>query len=76
MTKTIRLSDEAFDALRRHTLAGESFSDTVLRLTCRRGELSEIINPHPELSGKTGFSRAARETRRRLDARVGTDYGR
>ena len=76
MTKTIRLSDQAFDALRRHMLAGESFSDTVLRLARRRGELSEVINPHPEISGKTGLSRAVRENRRRLDARVGTDYGR
>jgi predicted CopG family antitoxin len=70
MTKTISLSDEAYDVLRRHKLGSESFSDTVLRLTRRGGKLSEVIGLHPELVGKTGLARAVRENRRRLEARV------
>ncbi len=70
MTKTISLSDEAYGVLRRHKLASESFSDTVLRLARRGGKLSEVIDLHPELAGKTGLARAVRDNRRRLDARV------
>ncbi len=71
MTKTISLSDEAYDVLRRHKLATESFSDTVLRLTRHGGKLSEVIVSDPNLRG-TGLARAVRENRRRLDARTGS----
>ena len=71
MTKTISLSEEAYEVLRRHKLEAESFSDTVLRLTRQGGKLSEVIGLHPELRGKTGLARAVRENRRRLDSRSG-----
>ena len=71
MTKTISLSEEAYEVLRRHKLEAESFSDTVLRLTRQGGKLSEVIGLHPELRGKTGLARAVRENRRRLDSRLG-----
>lgn len=72
MTKTISLSDEAYEVLRRHKLANESFSDTVLRLTRLGGKLSEVIGLHAELRGKTGLEKIVRENRRRLNARVGS----
>ncbi len=72
MTKTISLSDEAYRVLHRHKLAGESFSDTVLRLAREGGKLSEVIGLYPELRGRTGLARMVRENRRRLDRRVAT----
>jgi len=70
MTKTISLSDEAYELLRRHKLASESFSDTVMRLARRGGKLSEVIGLYPELRGRTALARLVREGRRRLDKRV------
>ena len=67
MTKTIRLSDEAYEALRRHKLATESFSDAILRLARHGGRLSEVIVADPKLRG-TGLARAIRENRRRSAA--------
>ncbi len=72
MTKTISLSDEAYEVLRRHKIGTESFSDVVLRLARHGGKLSEVIGLHPELVGKTELARIVRENRRRLDARVGS----
>lgn len=71
MTKTISLSEEAYEVLRRHKLATESFSDVVIRLARHGGKLSEVIGLYPELRGKTGLTRVVRENRRRLDARTG-----
>jgi len=71
MTKTISLSEEAYEVLRRHKLGAESFSDTVLRLTRQGGKLSEVIGLHPARRRKTGLAGAVRETRRRLDSRLG-----
>ncbi len=71
MTKTISLSEEAYELLRRHKLASESFSDTVVRLARQGGKLSDVIGLYPELRGKTALSRLVRENRRRLDRRAG-----
>lgn len=70
MTKTISLSDEAYELLRRQKLATESFSDTVKRLARKGGRLSEVIGLHPELRGKTELARLVRQNRKRLDRRV------
>ena len=72
MTKTISLSDEAYRVLHRHKLAGESFSDTVIRLARQGGKLSEVIGLYPELRGRTNLANLVRENRRRLDRRVAT----
>ncbi len=72
MTKTISLSDEAYRILQRHKLAGESFSDTVLRLARERGKLSEVIGVYLELRGRTNLARLVRENRRRFERRVAT----
>jgi predicted CopG family antitoxin len=70
MTKTISLSNEAYELLRRHKLATESFSDTVVRLARQGGRLSEVIGLYPELRGKTALTRLVRENRKRLDQLV------
>ncbi len=72
MTKTISLSDEAYGVLRRHKLASESFSDTVIRLARQGGKLSEVIGLYPELRGRTNLANLVRENRRQLDRRVAT----
>ena len=70
MTKTISLSDMAYRLLRRHKLAGESFSDTVIRLARQGGKLSEVHDLYPELTGRTGLASLVRENRKRLDRRA------
>ena len=72
MTKTISLSEEAYRVLHRHKLAGESFSDTVIRLARQGGKLSEVIGLYPELRGRTILADLVRENRRQLDRRVAT----
>ena len=72
MTKTISLSDEAYELLRRHKLAHESFSDAVTRLARLSGKLSDVIGLHPELRGKTGLTRLVQNHRREIDRRVAT----
>jgi len=72
MTKTIKLSDEAYDVLRRHKFATESFSDAVVRLARHGDRLSEVIGLYPELREKTELARVASENRRRMDARAGS----
>lgn len=71
MTKTISLSDEAYKLLRRHKLAHESFSDTVIRLTRQGRRLSEVMGLYPELRGETELARLVRENRRRFEERMG-----
>lgn len=69
MTKTISLSEEAYELLRRHKLASESFSDTVTRLARQGGKLSDVIGLYPELRGRTALAHLVGENRRRLDKR-------
>ncbi len=68
MTRSVRVSEEAYGALRRHRRAGESLSDTILRLACDEGRLSEAIDVDPGLRGK-GIAQAVRENRRQLERR-------
>lgn len=70
MTKTISLSNEAYELLRRQKLADESFSDTVIRLARHGGRLSEVIGMYPELRGRTELARLVKENRQRLDRRM------
>ncbi len=50
-------------------LKGESFSDTVKRLT-RKGNLIEILDLYPELENVEEFEEAIRENRKALDERL------
>ena len=69
MTKTISLTDEAYKSLRNMKLKGESFSDTIKRLT-KKGNLTEILDLYPELENVEEFEEAIRENRRALDERL------
>lgn len=46
MTKQVQLADDAYHALRRSKRPGESFSDTVRRITRPRGSLADLVR-HP-----------------------------
>ena len=68
MTKTISLTDEAYNSLRNIKLRGESFSDVIRRLT-KKGKLTEILDLYPELESVEEFEEAIRENRKALDER-------
>lgn len=42
-TKTISITDEAYETLLREKLNGESFSDIILRLTKKTGKISDCF---------------------------------
>lgn len=69
MTKTISLTDEAYNLLKSIKLKGESFSDTIKRLT-KKGRLTEILDLYPELENVEGFEEAVLENRKALDKRL------
>ena len=69
MTKTISLTDEAYNLLKNMKLKGESFSDTIKRLT-KKGKLTEILDLYPELENVDEFEEAIRENRKAFDERV------
>jgi predicted CopG family antitoxin len=66
MSKTISLTNEAYDLLKNMKLKGESFSDTIKRLT-KKGKLSEVLFLYPELQETEEFEEAARENRKATD---------
>lgn len=64
-TKTISITDSAYQRLAQEKRAGESFTDVILRLTGRRSlrELSEIVSPD-EASALASAIDGNRENRR------------
>lgn len=62
MTKMVQLADDAYARLKARKRAGESFSDTVRRLTRPAGKLSDIAK-----IGGAKEKAAARKTRARVD---------
>jgi predicted CopG family antitoxin len=69
MTKTISLSDEAYNMLKSMKLKGESFSETIKRLT-KKGKLTEIVDLYPELENVEEFEEAIQENRKIIDERL------
>lgn len=67
MTKTISVSEEAYKALKRQKLQGESFSDTILRLSKKITKLSETLTLYPELKGNREYFRATTQLRETID---------
>lgn len=53
MTKTISLSDDAYNLLKRIKRKNESFSDVIKRIIGSKGNLMEIIDLYPELEGES-----------------------
>ncbi len=71
MTKTISLSNDAYDLLRKHKREHESFSDAVKRLATSRTPLVDLLNLYPELVGDTEYVDEVRAVRATLEARLG-----
>jgi predicted CopG family antitoxin len=69
MTKTISLSDEAYNMLKSMKLKGESFSETIKRLT-KKGKLTEILDLYPELENVEEFEETIQENRKIIDERL------
>ncbi|MDI6640320.1 MAG: antitoxin VapB family protein [Methanocellales archaeon] len=68
MTKTISLSDEAYDLLKKMKLGKESFSDTIKKLA-ERGKLSEVLDLYPEIKDEE-YEESVKELRKKIDARL------
>ena len=62
-TKNISLKIEAYNALKRIQIEGESFSDTIIRITANIGNLMDLWNKYHRLD----------EDEKELDHVVSTD---
>jgi len=63
-TKTLTITEEAYEQLKAHKQDGESFTDTVLRLTERD---RDVMQGFGMLADDEGFAAAAGRTREELD---------
>lgn len=63
-TKSLTITDEAYDRLKEHKQEGESFTDTILRLT---GTDRDIMKGFGAMRGVEGFREAVESTRDELD---------
>lgn len=68
MTKTISLSDEAYDLLKKMKIGKESFSDTIKKLA-GRGKLSEVLDLYPEITDKE-YEKSVKDLRKKIDAKL------
>jgi len=64
-TKSLTVTEEAYDRLKEHKREGESFTDTILRLT---GDDRDVMKGFGMMSDVEGFREAVEETREDLDA--------
>ncbi|RLI77381.1 hypothetical protein DRP05_10320 [Archaeoglobales archaeon] len=71
MTKTISLSDEAYNLLKSVKRKDESFSDVIKRLVGEKGKLSEILFMYPELKDVEEFETAVEEIREKINRTLG-----
>jgi predicted CopG family antitoxin len=69
MTKTISLSDDAYELLKKIKRDGESFSDVIKRLVGKKGKLMEILDLYPELSNAE-YEESIAELRKEIDKRL------
>lgn len=72
-TKSLTITEEAYRRLKAHKREGESFTDTVLRLT---GDESERMEGFGALADVEGFRAAVEETREDVDADLRERAGR
>lgn len=63
-TKTITVTEEAYESLRAHKRADESFTETLLRLT---GERRDVWKGHGAYEDVPGFRESVAEVREELD---------
>jgi len=64
-TKSLTITDEAYERLKAHKREGESFTDTILRLT---GDERDLMAGFGSMSDVAEFREAVEETRAELDA--------
>ena len=64
-TKSLTITDEAYDRLKEHKREDESFTDTILRLT---GNDRDLMKGFGAMSDVEGFRDAVEATRDDLDA--------
>jgi len=67
MTKTISLSDEAYNLLKSVKRKEESFSDVIKRLLGKKGRLSEVLFMYPELKNAEEFEIAVEEVKEKIN---------
>ena len=68
-TKTITVTEKAYERLKKHKRDDESFTETVLRLT---GDDRDVMAGFGAMSDVEGFREAASETRDDLDSDLRT----
>jgi predicted CopG family antitoxin len=74
-SKNISITEEAYDALQREKRRDESFTDAILRLTRRRGELSDCfggwtMTEEEEREMKRDLARGWRRAQERVENEV------
>lgn len=70
MTKTISLSDEAYELLKSIKRNDESFSDVIKRLVGKKGKLTDILDLYPELINLQEFGKAVVKIRKETNGRL------
>jgi predicted CopG family antitoxin len=63
-TKSLTITDEAYERLKEHKRDGESFTDTILRLT---GSERDLLKGFGSMADTPGFREAVEGTRAELD---------
>lgn len=64
-TKSLTITEEAYERLKEHKREDESFTDTILRLT---GAERDLLKGFGSMTDVTGFREAVEGTRDELDA--------
>ncbi|WP_129114067.1 antitoxin VapB family protein [Halegenticoccus tardaugens] len=64
-TKSLTITDEAYERLKNHKQSGESFTDTILRLT---GSDRDVLKGFGAMRDVEDFRETVEETRNELDA--------
>ena len=72
-TNTITITEDAYNRLKEHKREGESFTDTILRLS---GEERDVMKGFGLMSGVEGFRDAVGRTRGDLDGDLRERAGR
>ncbi|MBS7248007.1 MAG: antitoxin VapB family protein [Candidatus Jordarchaeales archaeon] len=67
MTRTISLSDEAYNLLKSIKRKNESFSDVIKRLVGNKGRLIEALEIYPELAESEEFEKSVKNLREKMD---------
>jgi|Deesub1362B_J571_1020462.scaffolds.fasta_scaffold00646_3 predicted CopG family antitoxin len=70
MTKTISLSDSAYELLKKIKRENESFSDVIKRLVGKKGKLMEVLDLYPELSEVKEYEESVAGMRKEIDRRL------